>query len=392
MTEFTFYNPVRVVFGCGSINTLGEHTAQYGTRALLVTGRSSARKTGLLDRAVELLKAAGMDVTVFDRVMPNPTAALVDEGAALARETKCDVVVAVGGGSAMDAAKAIAVCTTHDAPVAEFLLVENRRQPTEATLPIICATTTSGTSSELTPFAVITVEELIQKNAIGNDVIYPRVAIVDPELTLTCSPEVTAQCGVDVLAHAMEGYLSKTASPLTDACAEQAIRLVHRYLPRAVADGADLEAREGMALANVFAGYVLSNCGATVVHALEHPISALYPEVAHGAGLAALMVAYLERYWDRDPYRFGCLAQMLGRAVPGAPIEQSAEFAPDAVRALLGRVGLDIDLQDLAVEHDKLETIVDDAMRYMAGALGKTFVELSRDDLIELVEASFDRD
>ncbi len=391
MDEFTFFNPVRLFCGTGAFAGLGEHAAEHGSRALLVTGRGSARKTGLLDRAVALLEGAGLHVTVFDRVPPNPTATVVDAGAAVVRDGGCEVIVAVGGGSAMDAAKAIAVCAGHSAPVLDFLRAEDKRLPTDATLPIICATTTSGTSSELTRFAVVTVEDLTQKSAIASDFIYPRVAIVDPELTVTCPPGVTANVGIDVLAHAIEGFFSTAASPVTDACAERAMSLVAQHLPKAVADGGDLDARAGMSLANVFAGFELSNCGATVLHGLEHPISAHYPEVAHGAGLATLMVAYAERYWDRDPYRFGRIAKALGRWVAGAPLEHSAEFAADAIRALLARVGLDIGLEDIGVERDMLETIADDTLSYMRGALDKTPVELSRDDLIELLEASYSR-
>jgi len=392
MTEFSFFNPVRLFFGAGAFDRLGEHAAAWGARALLVTGRSAARKSGLLDRAVSVLDGAGVAVTLFERIMPNPTAAVVDEGAALAREQGCDVVVAVGGGSAMDAAKAIACCAAEGAPAADFLRLEGKREPSADTLPLICATTTSGTSSELTPFAVVTVEEWTQKSAIRSDHIYPNVAIVDPEVTLTCPPGVTAAVGVDVLAHAIEGYFSTAASPITDACSERAIELVARNLPRAVEDCGDLTARDAMARANVFAGYTLSNAGASVLHALEHPISAYRPEIAHGAGLAAMLVTYAERYFDHDPWRFGRIAKLMGRGVPGAPTEQSAEFAADAIRALLSSVGLDIRLADLGVERDEIETIVDDAMRYMAGAIAKTPGDLTRADLIALLEASFSRD
>lgn len=389
MHAFTHYNPVRLIFGAGSIAHLGELAAEHGRHALLVTGRGAARATGLLERATDLLESAGLRVTHFDRVTPNPTAALVDEGAARARAAGCDVVVAVGGGSAMDAAKAIAVGATHDAPIADFLRIEGKLLPTAATLPIICATTTAGTSSELTRFAVITVEEFTQKSAIASDFIYPRASIVDPELTLTCPPEITAGVGVDVLAHAIEGYFSTAATPISDLCAERAIELVARNLPRAVHNGADLEARDAMSLANVFAGYTLATAGGSVVHALEHPISAHYPQIAHGVGLAALMIAYAERCFDRDPVKFGKIARLMGRGVVGGRIEDSAEFAPDAIRALLDQVGLNVSLAEIGVEREKLPTIVDDALRYMGEAVRKTPVDFTRAELIELLEASF---
>lgn len=389
MQEFDFFNPVRLSFGAGRFATLGERAVAHGKHALLVTGRSAARKTGLLDRAVGMMKDEGMEVTVFDRAEPNPTDATVDEGGEVARAAGCDLVVAVGGGSSMDAAKGIAVAATHDGPIAAYLKPADRLEPTEATLPLVCATTTSGTSSELTPFAVITVVGPKQKSAIRSDFVYPQVAIVDPELTLTCPPEVTASTGIDVLCHSLEGYLATTASPLTDLCAEKAIELVGEALAPAFADGSNLQHRYDLSLANVFAGYVLSNAGVTVLHALEHPISAHYPKIAHGAGLAVLMVGYAERLWDRNPVKFARVAELLGAKVAGASVKEVARMAAGAIKDQLASVGLDIGLSALGVERDKLATIADDTLVYMSGALGKTPGGLDRDDLIDLLEASF---
>ncbi len=389
MDPFDFHNPVRLRFGVGVFDEIGGCASDYGSDALVVTGASSARKSGLLDRTLERLEEAGVAATVFDRIMPNPTDEIVDEGAELAHEHGVDLIVALGGGSPMDAAKAIAIAATHEAPIRDYLRVEDRLEATEATLPLIAATTTSGTSSELTPFAVITTVSATMKSAIRSPYIFPRVAIVDPEATITCPESVTANTGVDVLAHLMEGYFSTEANPLTDLFAERGIKLVGRWLPRAVKDCEDIEAREMMSLANVYAGYVLSNCGASVMHGLEHPISALHPEVAHGAGLAVMMIAYAEHYWDRDPYRFGRIAQLLGRGIADAPVEQSAEFASDALRGLLASIGLDIGLEDLGVALEEIERIVDDALLYMGGAIAKTPIDLSRDDLIDLLEDSF---
>ena len=389
MNDFTFFNPVRVLFGSGSFDQIGERVAGIGKHAMLVTGRSAARKSGLLARATGLLEAAGVDVTVFDRIMPNPTDEIVDEGGEMARREGVDVIVALGGGSSMDAAKGIAIAATHEAPISEFLRVQDKRTPTEATLPIICATTTSGTASEVTPFAVISTVSETMKSAIANDFIYPRVAIIDPELTITCPASVPANTGAAVLAHAMEGYFSTAASPLTDLFAERAIYLVGRHLPRAVEACGDLQEREQMSFANLCAGYVLSNCGASVIHALEHPISAHYPEVAHGAGLATMMAKWAELYWEHDPYKFGRIAHLLGRGIPGASVEQSAEFAADAISGLLSRIGLEVSLEDLGVQRSEIERMVDDALRYMGGAVAKTPGDLTRDDLIKLMEASY---
>lgn len=392
MHDFSFYNPVRLHFGAGRFDELGESAAQNGSHALLVTGRSAARASGLLDRALSLLQERGLRVTVFDRAEPNPTDSTVDEGGRLAHAEGCDLVVAVGGGSSMDAAKAIAVASTHDGPISEYLKPTDRLQPTANTLPLVCATTTSGTSSELTPFAVITVQAVRQKPAIRSDHIFPRVAIVDPELTLTCPPAVTASTGIDVLCHAIEGYISQSATPLTDHMAERAIELVARALPPAVEEGGKLQHRHDLALANVFAGYVLSNSGVTVMHAAEHPISAHYPQVAHGCGLAALMVQYAERLWEREPAKFARLAELLGADVSGLPVERAAQQAAGAIRRLLDGVGLDIRLCDLGVDREMLTRIADDTLEYMSVAVAKTPGGLTRGELLELLEGCFEAD
>lgn len=389
MHRFSFYNPVRLHFGAGTLAELGPAAAAHGRHALLVTGRSAARASGLLDRALALLRQHQVAVTVFDQVEPNPTDAIVDAGGQLARSEGCDLVVAVGGGSAMDTAKGIAVSATHPEPIADYLKPSDRLQPSSATLPVLAVTTTSGTSSELTPFAVITVQAVKQKSAIRSEYIYPRVAIVDPELTLTCPPPVTASTGIDVLCHAIEGFISESATPLTDHLAERAIALVAQALPAAVADGGNLELREQLALANVFAGYVLSNTGVTVMHAAEHPVSAHYPQVAHGAGLAALLVTYARRLWQRQPHKFARLAELLGAQVAGLPMEQAAQQAAPALRSLLAAVGLDLRLRDLGVEREMLERIADDTLEYMAVAVAKTPGGLSREELIELLQEAF---
>ncbi len=389
MTEFKYYNPVRLVFGPGAFDEIGDHAKQHGSRALLVTGCTAVRSSGVLDRALSHLDDAGMAVALFDRVIPNPTDEVVTAGAELALAEDCDVVVAVGGGSAMDTAKAIAIAATHDLPISEFLKAEDKAEPTEATLPIICATTTSGTSSELTPFAVVTVTGRQMKNAIGSDHIFPRVGICDPELTLTCPPRVTATTGADVFCHAIEGYFSNVATPLTDHFAEKAMELVGAWLPLAYAEGDKLENRYHMSLANVFAGYELSNCGATIMHALEHPISAHYPEVAHGAGLAPLLVPYAETFSRYDPVKFARVAQLLGAEVAGASVEDAARMAAPAIQGLLRSIELDTGLSELGVEREMLPALADDALRYMTHGIAKMPCEVSRDDLIALLEASY---
>ncbi len=389
MQPFTFYNPVRLYFGEGEFDRLGEEASALGRKPLVVTGRRAMRQAGWLQKALDVLSAAGLEPAVFDQVRANPTDAIVEQGAQVARSHGCDLVIGLGGGSSMDAAKAIAVRATHDEPIAHFVSAGpwgEKRVPGPQTLPIICVTSTAGTSSELTRFAVVTVQETPKKAAVVGDAIYARVAIADPRLTYTAPPRVTAATGIDTLCHAVEAYLARVASPITDACAERAIELVGKWLPAAVADGSNADARRGMLLANVFAGYALSQVGGTLVHALEHPISAIYPEVAHGEGLAALLPAYLRRMAAVVPEKTARVAQLLGAVSEAADVAEAAAAAERAVVDLLEAVGLRVTLSDLGVAREALGDIVAGALDYMAVAVEKTPGEWPAEALIELLE------
>ncbi len=384
MTVFDYCNPVNLMFGPGQFSRLGECVRPGEGRALLVTGRSAARRLGYLDHAVAMLRDQGVDAVVYDQVPQNPTDEVVDAGGTIARDEGCDLVVGLGGGSAMDAAKGIAVAATHAFPVREFLVADeggNKRMPTDKTLPIICVTTTAGTASELTPFAVITTKSAKQKSAISSPLIYARVGICDPQLTYNVPPEVTATTGVDVLCHAIEGYISTAAGPLTDLAAEEAIRLVGAYLPTAVADGGNQEARYHMSLGNLLAGMPLSNCGANLMHGLEHPVSAHYPDVAHGAGLAALLIAYAETCWEAAPKKFARVSALLGGPEDGSQ-------AAAVLEELLDKVSLNIKLSALGVDEGILETLADDALSYMGGAIEKTPGCPDRGCLVDILRAS----
>lgn len=390
MKPFIFYSPVRLLFGEGRFDEVGRHASALGCHALIVTSRRAMRAAGWLDRACELLADAGVAVTVFDRVMPNPTDGLVDEGGRIASEAGCDLVVGLGGGSSMDAAKAIAVRATHPEPIAEYVCDGPwgaHRDPTSATLPVICVPSTSGTSSELTPFAVVSVEELRTKAALRHEAIYARVALDDPRLTYSVPPRVTAATGLDVFCHSFEAYLSPQCHPLGEAVAARAMALVARWLPRVVADGGDTEARAELMVANVFSGYALSQVGATVVHALEHPVSALHPEVPHGEGLAALLPAYARLMVERVPERVASVAECLGLG-PSGPTDRVAAAVVAAVEGLLEQVGLRMALRDLQVTAEELPEIAAGAQNYMAGALEKTPGGADTDFLLRLLQMS----
>ncbi len=387
--EFSYYNPTRLIFGEGTFSQLGELTAPLGRHAMLVTGRYAMERSGYLQKAQDLLEQAGMQVTVFNKIPPNPTLDVIVEGGRTAKEAGCDVLVGLGGGSAMDSAKNIAVAATHGSML-EFLLPNQagkKRPPTEATLPIVAVTSTAGTSSELTPFAVVTVPDSREKTSLTGDTLYARVAIDDPELTYSMPPEVTAGTGVDVICHAVEGYISRVGNPITDQWALRAIELVAAHLPGAVADGSNQQARRGMMLANVFAGYVLSQTGTNIMHGVGHPISGRCPEVPHGAALATVLVAWAEMIWERAPEQFATIARIFG--VDESDDKVAASQTAAALKAFLNRVNMDVTLRDLGVPEDMLDVIADDGQRYMHHAIAKTPGEVTREHLMQLLQASY---
>lgn len=380
----SFYNPVRLVLGEGTFAELGTHAARYGAHALIVTGREAMQRSGRLDQAQQLLAASGVTSVVFTGVRPNPTDIGIRQAAALARDHGCDLVIGLGGGSPMDTAKGVAVAATHDRDIDDFLLFGpdgKKATPGPQTLPIICVTSTAGTSSQLTPYAVINVEAARVKTAMAGEALFPKVAICDPELTYSKPPRVTAATGVDVLCHAIEAYFARGASPVTDLCVEKAVALVAEFLPRAVADGSDREARRALSEADVFAGYGLSNCGGTIIHAIEHPLSAHYTDLTHGEGLAALLPAYARLFHSHAPHRFARLAGLLG----ARPVAE--QLAP-ALERLLDSIGLAVTLRDLGVDEETVEQVVADTLHYNRGTLDRMPIPVGEAEVRAMLEQS----
>lgn len=389
--RFEFRPPGRLLFGEGAFDATGEVVAEFGRKALIVTGRRAMQASGHLERARELLADAGVEPVVFSEVSANPTIDIVDRGAEVARREGCDVVLGLGGGSSMDASKAIAIGAAHHRPIREFMVADDGSPvaPSAATLPVVCVTSTAGTSSELTPFSVLTIPDLHQKSAIRSAHILPRVAIEDPELTYTTSAETTAATGIDVLCHALESYVSNSATPLTDLMSREAIRLVGQYLPRAHRSGQEVEARRQMMLANTFAGYGLACCGATIMHGMEHPVSAFYPEVAHGVGLAAMLQPWARKLAPLAPERLGQVAELLGRNVTGLSAEEAARQAEPALAELLQTVGLDVNLRSLGVDPALFPQMAADTCRYMGATVQKTPGEPTCEEIEQLLEAAY---
>ena len=384
----TFQAPVRVHLGPGVSERVGELARSYGTRALVVTGRQAARRTGALDRVLASLRQAGVDAEVWDRVTPNPEAPLADEGAEQARRIGADVVIGLGGGSAMDTAKLIAMLARSGGRAWEYAPIHgpDRRRPTGA-LPILAVPTTSGTGSHANATAVVTHPEGREKLGIWHPVMYPREALVDVELLTTMPPAVTRATGLDVLFQCIEPYVGRRASPFSDLLAEEGMRLVSRYLVRAVRDGSDREARAGMAVADTLAGIAIDQAGVGLIHALEHPLSGRYG-VVHGEGLAALAPAVMAFNLPERPERFARIAALLGEPVAGMAVDEAAARAVAAVERLLREVEATWGLADLGVPEGDIPLLVEDTLRTMKGAVANNPRSASPEELAEIYRRS----
>lgn len=295
MMSYMFYAPTRVLFGAGQLNKLHEQ-AMPGKKALLVISNGkSTRMSGALDRTMEQLRAAGVDVALFDKVGANPLKSTVEEGADFARSNGCDFVVALGGGSVMDAAKVMAMYAPQPGDLWDYVPgATGKMQPlVNSVLPWIAITTTAGTGSEVDQWGVVTNPATNEKIGCGGmDSLFPVLAVVDPELMATVPAKFTAYQGFDALFHSTEGFISKANSLMSDMVQLAAIENVGKYLARAVRDGSDMEAREHMAFANTMSGYSMVVGACTSEHAMEHAMSAYHGDLPHGAGLIMLSKEY----------------------------------------------------------------------------------------------------
>lgn len=389
MSSFTYFLPeTSLLFGSGTLGELGARARPHGSRALLVTGNGSMRRQGFLQRARESLEGAGIPVTLFEGVEPNPTAGTVSKGIRAGLDSGCDLVAAIGGGSSIDAAKAMAVGIGHgDADVWPYILRE--RETTRKTLPVMAVPSTSGTGSHVTWYTVITNQETGEKAAFSSKFIYPSESVVDLDIVSTMPPKVTAETGFDALAHVMESYLSSGATPMTDTLCLRAMKLIRQNLVRAFKDGSDMDAREGMALADTYAGLCITPSRTIMVHGIGNTVSGVYPELAHGQALACLtppvMRFNIERGDASTVSRYCDIARALGEETARAD-RGNAMKAVEAVEMLQEAIGLRRGLKECGVSEDSIERMADYSLKFGKGAIACNPVKPAREDIIKVYE------
>lgn len=388
--SFNMYVPTRFVFGNGRLDELHQQKMPGKKAILAISNGKSVRENGALDRTLEQLKKAGVHAAVFSGIGANPTKTEAMEGAKFARDNGCDFIVALGGGSVMDAAKAIAMMATNDGDLWDYVGGKTGKgQPLQRDpLPIVCITTTAGTGSEADQWGVVTNEETNEKIGVGGyDSTFPVLSIIDPELMVSVPPKFTAYQGFDVLFHATESYISTFASAMSDMYALTAIENVGKYLARAVKDGNDMEAREGMAFANTLSGVVMTVSVTTAEHSLEHAMSAYHPELPHGAGLIMISQAFhgffIEKHACDD--RFVRMAQALGM--------KDAEKPEDFLTALTKLQEVcgvaDLKMSDYGITPDEFDKLAANAREAMGGLFAANPCEMTHEDCVEVFRKSY---
>ncbi len=349
--------PVQVVFGEGSLGEIRSFLRGFGKHALLVTGDGPTADLPAVRTLQEILTGEGVSVSLFHEVKSDPDVETVERGVALAREEGCDFVIGLGGGSPMDAAKVIAARMNNEGDVASWEGVG--RVPGRAR-PLICIPTTSGTGSEVTWVAVISGGKRGQKMSIVSQHLYPVLAIVDPLLTHTMPPELTAATGMDALAHAVESQVARRSWEPTQAFALKAAGLVCAYLERACQDGSDPEARRNMSLAALLAGMAFTCSGLGLTHALAHALGARF-NVPHGVANAVLLPHVMRFNLPSSPEGYRQLAAAMGADISGLSAPRAAEKAVEAVEGLLASLPLPRTLRELGIPSSSLESLAAEA-------------------------------
>lgn len=382
--HFDYYIPTKIVFGRGRLNELATLPLGGKKALIVITNGNSMKSLGYLKRVQDYLEQNGVASVVFDKVLPNPIQDHVMEAAELARNENCDIIIGLGGGSAIDTAKSTALMVRN--PGVYWDYVKGGREITEAVLPIIAIPTTAGTGTESDPWTVITNMVTSEKIGYGVKELFPTLAIVDPELMLSVPANLTAYQGMDAFFHSVEGYLAKVAQPLSDMFALDSIRRITKFLPQAVKDGNNLQAREEVAWASTQAGMVESTSCCISEHSMEHALSAFYPKLPHGAGLVALSVPYFSYLLKKDEKKVAARYMDMARAMGEENVNSPVAFV-EALKKLIKAVGLkDLKLSDWGLQKEDAEMLAENSFAAMGALYELDPVVLTKEDACCIID------
>lgn len=381
--NFNVFMPTRILFGAGRASEVGTEAALCGKRAAIVTYKDVRGLEGTIKRVTSYLKDAGLSVAIYSEVEPDPSVETINSGAEMVRGEKSEVMIGLGGGSAIDAAKAIAVVATNGGDAWDYAACNPDRREFSSSLPIIAVPTTSGTGSEVTPVAVITNRQMKSKGAIVSPANIPGVAIVDPELMKTMPPGLTAATGADALGHALEAFISVKATPFVACMSPEAIKLVWENLPVAYKDGGNMLARANMAWASTVAGIMLVQSGAIGNHSLAQALGA-HLHVPHGLGVAIGTPHFLEYCRSEASDKYLLLAQKLGIGDGMYSEDAIIDEFIQQVRIFLKKLDIPMDLKDRSHEIDR-DALVENAIFNAPAALANTPREVTHEDMAEII-------
>jgi len=378
--NFNYFMPTKVLFGTEKINDVGKEAAKLGTKVLFVTGKTSAKKFGYTNKVTELLGENNVKVVLYDEIEPNPDRLSINKGAKIARDEKCDLIIGLGGGSALDAAKGISLAAANNEDVWNYV---EGKQPKKEGLPVIAVPTTAGTGSEVTPYAVVSDKLQKRKDGFGSIFNFPKVSILDPLLTVSLTHHYTISTGLDALAHAIESYTSKLANKMSDVFALEAIKIIAGNLRAVSADGENIEARSNMLYGNMLAGIALANADLTIAHVIGEAIGAIY-DTDHGLTVGLVLPAVMEHNYSADLEKNVKIAEALGENINGISLEDAAQKSSTALKKLLKDIKFPSGLREIGVELS--DAILDLCTR--PGLTSINPVEIGRDEIKELIKKS----
>ena len=383
--SFTINQPTKIIFGNNSVKQLGNVVAQLGGSRVFLVADPGLQKAGIVQNITEILTSSKIPFTLYDKVTPEPGLKLADAGFTLAKKNKADCVIGVGGGSALDIAKAVSILLTNGGKAEDYLgLGKIKLQG----VPKIMIPTTAGTGAEVTFTAVFINEKTNSKGGMNGDPLYPDAAILDPALTLSLPPSVTAATGIDAFTHALEAFVSTQANSISDMYALEAMDLISRNLVIAYANSANLEARSAMLLGSLLGGKALATAGVGLVHAMAYPLGGMF-NTAHGLANAVLLPYVVEYNIIGNPEKFTTIAQIMGYDTDGLPIRNAAELAVEAIHQLNADVGIPGSLSALDIPADKIPEMAKIALT-VTRPVENNPRKPTLEEVIAVYEAAFD--
>lgn len=378
-----YFLPTRNLFGEGAVDEVGDLMKSLGGNKAMIVTDAFLAQNGMAERIQGILSAAGVDSVVFGGAEPNPKDVNVDAGLVVFKENACDSIISLGGGSSHDCAKGIGIVASNGGSIRDYEGVDKSHQPM---CPMIAINTTAGTASEITRFCIITDTSRHVKMCIIDWRVTPQIAINDPILMKGMPPALTAATGMDALTHAVEAYVSTAANPLTDAAAQMAISMITKYLPKAVANGDYMKARDNMAYAQYLAGIAFNNASLGYVHAMAHQLGGVY-NLPHGV-CNAILLPHVEAFnLIGNANRFRDIAEDMGENIAGLSTMEAARKAIDAIRQLSQQVGIPENLRSLGVKEEDFEMMAENAMKDACAATNPR--KATKEQIIGIYQAAF---